>query len=224
MPHVTDTNIPPYDAIGLFGIDFGKFRGWGTASLIDERYLLTCAHNVFYESQSALSGVFHRAYNSPNPPGASGVKVDCAFIKRAFKTHHDRSWDIAVLRLDGPIHKIQPLRLGLVTENEQPDRNMLVAGYPGSHNYRMWEEEELVRGFNVPEHIFAYTHETETGVSGSPLFRKYLHQSEVYGVHSGLAENLEDKVGVLITEDTNAFIQQALSWRHHADHFVVVLD
>ncbi|MCA1450752.1 trypsin-like peptidase domain-containing protein, partial [Ensifer sp. IC3342] len=123
----------------MLRIEFPGFGGWGTASLIGERYLLTCAHNVFTDGQLAVSAQFHRAYNSENRPASNGVGVDCAFVKRAFKVAHDRSWDIAVLRLTEAFHQVQPLRLGVVTESEQPDRNMRVAGYPGTRHYRMWE-------------------------------------------------------------------------------------
>jgi len=130
----------------LLQIRFGSLGAWGTALLIDERCLLTCAHNVFSKGQAAVSASFHRAYNSEMPPVTTGVEVDCAFIKRVFKVGHDRTWDIAVLRLAEPIYKVQPLRLGVVTEHQQPDPNLTVAGYPGSRHYRMWEEQELVRG------------------------------------------------------------------------------
>ena len=171
-----------------------------------------------------MSARFYRAYNETTPPQPShGLEVSHAFIKRIFSEKHDRTWDIALLRLAAPVEFITSLRLGVVTEKGEPNREMRLAGYPGKKHYKMWEEEELVSGFDVPLHVFAYTHETETGVSGSPLYHQHRDHSKIYGVHSGLAMNLDDKVGVLITETTYDFLQKAINWNGLAKHFLVNL-
>ena len=127
MPCVQDADRPPYDAFGLLRVSLEGGGGWGTACLIDERYLLTCAHNVFHRKNAARGANFYRAHNAAHAPSGEGAIVDCAFVKRAFHENHDRSWDIAVLRLTQSIYNVRPVRLQVATKNEPPEPELRIA-------------------------------------------------------------------------------------------------
>jgi V8-like Glu-specific endopeptidase len=67
---------------------------------------------------------------------------------------------------------------------------------------------ELKHAVRMPVYM---QHDTEAGSSGSPIYswERRAEIARLYGVHSGLAQNREDKVGVLVTRVTHAFIEEA---------------
>jgi V8-like Glu-specific endopeptidase len=214
MPQVKEPHQPPYSSVSLLRVAFSNGdTGWGTGALIGGSHILTCAHNLISrkgEYEATRIDVFP-GYSSEREPGPKeGVPATHGFYHRAF-TEGDRSWDIGVIRLGKAVALPGYMRPYAV--EEEPDKELDIAGYPHGRHFLMWTDREIWTGINVPEHIFAYVHETEAGSSGSPVFQ-YDTRSGValqYGVHSGLAENLEDKVGVLITELTKAFVDYAVS-------------
>jgi V8-like Glu-specific endopeptidase len=222
MPQVTHPDKFPYHCVGLLQVTLhGGGGGWGTGTLIDQKYIITCGHNIVYGGKQASAAVFHPAYSSATQPTA-GLQVDCGFVKRLFMKG-DRSWDIGVYRLSNPHYLSKFMQPEIVEHNREPTKEMLVTGYPGDHHYHMWEDQEVVTGFNVAQHLFAYTHRTAPGSSGSPLYQHTGGKAFLYGVHSGLAQNLEDKVGVLITQETYGFVHAALQWGQ-AETFTIIID
>jgi V8-like Glu-specific endopeptidase len=215
MPKVQDPQEPPFCSVALLRIELNNARtGWGTGAVIDAQHILTCAHNLIsrhgqYEATriDAFPG-----YSSDRPPApVEGVSATNGFYPRVFAERADRSWDIAVLRLKDAIRL--PMYMSPVAVEQEPKKELQIAGYPSDHHYRMWTDVELWSGINIEEHIFAYLHETAAGSSGSPV---YEYETRVgvarqYGVHSGFAQNHEeDKVGVLITRVTKSFVDYAV--------------
>lgn len=225
MPQVANSQAFPYNAIGAVNVTLQDGNaGWGTGTLIGERYVLTCGHNIIYNRQAATSAVFYPGYNDVRQPAAGGTAMDCGFVKRAF-INGDRSWDIGLFRLANSVYANAYPQCSIVLANQEPAPEMTIAGFPSDHHFNMWEETELVSGFNVAISAFAYTHATSTGSSGSPLFQLGGNNNAfVYGVHSGLATNLDDKVGILITQTTYGFLAAAMQYNLQADTFVIVIE
>lgn len=221
MGQVMHPDSFPYHCVGLLQVTLeGGVVGWGTGTLIDEKYVITCGHNIVFDKRRAIAAKFHPAYSSPKPPPTGGFSANCGFVKHAF-LDDDRSWDIGVYRLSNSPSLKKYMQLRVVEHGDEPLEEMMATGYPSNHHYSMWEEQELVSGFNVAEHVFAYTHPTSTGSSGSPLYRHRDGNACIYGIHSGRADNRdEDRVGVLITEETSRFVHAALQWGP-TDRFVV---
>jgi V8-like Glu-specific endopeptidase len=216
MPKVEEPNTPPYSAVALLRIELGdEETGWGTGALIDATHILTCAHNLVSRNGSyeARAIEAYAAYSSGHPPPVGGgVAARHGFYRRDFVQRRDRSWDIGVIELARPVRVDVYMQPTAVTEQQDPPKELDIAGYPSGHHYRMWTDRELWSGINVAEHVFAYVHETEAGSSGSPIYQygRLAGAARLYGVHSGLAENLRDKVGVLITDVTRAFVEEAV--------------
>jgi V8-like Glu-specific endopeptidase len=214
MPEVRNPAATPYDTVALLHVvlDNGQ-EGWGSGALIDARHVLTCGHNLLArdESYRAVRITAFPGYSSrqrPNP--AHGAAAEHAFYCVPYVSRRDRSWDIGVVRLAAPVAR--PMYMTPFPVDSDPEQPLTIAGYPGDRHFRMWEDEEPWAGVDVREHVFAYTHDTEAGSSGSPIFqyRPIAQTLRQVGVHSGLAENLADKVGVLITQVTAAVVAAAL--------------
>jgi V8-like Glu-specific endopeptidase len=215
MPKVDDPQAPPFCSVALLRIELNDARtGWGTGAVIDAQHILTCAHNLIsrhgqYEATriDAFPG-----YSSDRPPApAEAVSASNGFYPRVFAEQADRSWDIAVLRLKQAIRL--PADMSPFAVEQEPKKELQIAGYPSDRHYRMWTDIELWSGIDIEKHVFAYLHETAAGSSGSPVY-EYEPRAGVarqYGVHSGFAQNRdEDKVGVLVTRVTKAFVDDAV--------------
>jgi V8-like Glu-specific endopeptidase len=214
VPQVKNPTKTPYDTLVLLRVALNTGAvGWGSGALLDGRHVLTCAHNLIsrHREYEAVQITVFPGYSSaqqPNP--ANGIAASHGFYCDPFVDKHDRSWDIGVVRLVASVAR--SMYMTPFPVDSEPDQPLHIAGYPGNRHFRMWEDEELWSGVDVAEHIFAYVHETEAGSSGSPIFqyRATAQTLRQFGVHSGLAENLEDKVGVLITQVTASFIAAAV--------------
>ncbi|HWJ51263.1 MAG TPA: trypsin-like peptidase domain-containing protein [Solirubrobacteraceae bacterium] len=215
MPEVATPNAPPYSAVALLRMVLSNGdAGWGTGAVIDATHVLTCAHNLIsrrgqYEARAIE--VFPGYSGAQAPAPGSGVAASRGFYQRAFVYAQDRTWDIGVIELKHAVRMSVYMQPNAVTEQQDPPKELDIAGYPSSRHFRMWTDRELWSGINVQEHVFAYTHDTEAGSSGSPIYswERRAEIARLYGVHSGLAQNREDKVGVLVTRVTHAFIEEA---------------
>jgi V8-like Glu-specific endopeptidase len=227
MGEIRNTDSFPYHCIGLLEITLGGGGvGWGTGALFDAKYVVTAGHCIVPQDKDVIAAKFHPAYDSVDPPTRGGTQIDCGFVKTAFahrKRGGEQDWDIGVYRLSNPISLKRYMDLTIVKYGNEPGTQMFATGYPKDHHYYMWEEQELVSGFNVAEHIFSYTHPTSGGSSGSPLYQYNGNKASIYGIHRGLAANHDDKTGVLITQETHRFVEAALQWRG-TDHFIVTID
>jgi len=234
MPRVVNTNIPPYESVALLKVTYNDgSTGWGTGALIGSNHVLTCAHNLIsrrsapVQYQATAIRVFPGYHSDRAPDDGQGVSASQYFYPTPFREQSDRTWDIGVVRLAQGIQRSVYFTPTEVTGNSEPPKELSVAGYPGSHHYWQWEDQEVWTGMNVQEHVFAYVHETEAGSSGSPVFHyatTWPRTIHLYGVHSGLAENLEDKVGVLITNVTNAFVRAVVGQPGPFSDFLVPVE
>ena len=220
MPRVTTPNQYPYDCVGLLHItlDDGS-SGWGTGTLIDDRHILTCGHNLFHKGSYAKAARFYPHYDSTQLP-SGGKAIAYGYLPTQF-AKLDVTWDIAVYRLEAPLYAPTKFMVPeVVTTTQEPTKTMDIAGYPSNKHYEMWTDQQVWNGIDVANHVFAYSHQTEAGSSGSPLFQLHGGTARIYGVHRGLAETTEDKVGVLITEVTAGFLLAATQ-RGPSDYFIV---
>lgn len=227
MPAVDNPNEYPFDCVGLLRVRLANGAiGRGTGALINEEFVVTCGHNIVYKDLLAIAARFYPAYTSDHEPArGTGLEIESGFVKKAFSQEGDRNWDIGVFRLAGRQYRKKYLVPTIVeVHGSLPNKDMLIAGYPSNQQFHMWRDEERVSGINVELHAFAYLHETAAGSSGSPLYFTEHGQARLYGVHSGFAENRpEDKVGVLMTQVTEAFVTAAMKFGRSND-FVNVID
>ncbi|MHB8286398.1 MAG: trypsin-like serine peptidase [Caulobacteraceae bacterium] len=224
MASVADTSKFPYNTIGLLSINLENgISGWGSGTLIDHSHILTCGHNIYFRKNKATSAVFYRGHNSDDPPTDGGLLIKCAFLTEYFR-QGDRSWDIGLYRLAKPLGGAATMTPTIVNRDSDLPVEPLLTGYPNVHHFNMWEEQELISGANVGDHIFAYTHDSSQGSSGSPLFTVSGGKASVMGVHSGLSYNRHpDKVGVLINMQTFGFNASARETTPKGDGFVTFL-
>jgi len=226
MPEVENASVSPYNTIVLLQIELntGKY-GWGSGALIDDRHVLTCAHNLLSrkgEYRATNITAYFEYSSGAQPDPAQGVRAMRGFYCDPY-ANGDRTWDIGVVRLAAVVGR--PLYMTPFAVDAEPLKLKFIAGYPGNRHFYMWQDEDVWTGINVPQHSFAYVHETEAGSSGSPVF-EYSAVAQTlrqYGVHSGLAENLEDKVGVLITSVTAAFVNRAVRMTEPLFEFLIGL-
>lgn len=224
MPKALDPSVTPYNTVALLRVKMNTGGvGWGTGAVIDANHVLTCAHNLVsrkgeYEATEIVAFPGYSSDKQPKP--SEGHAATHGFFPKPFVAAKDRSWDIGVVRLGAGVKLPKYMRPYAV---EGPEKVLRIAGYHGGRHYEMWEDEEVWDEINVPEHVFVYAHRTEAGSSGSPVFKSGGIQPLQYGVHSGLAENLEDKLGVLITKVTRKFVSDAVNAGVPATPFLVGL-
>ncbi|MHB8286397.1 MAG: trypsin-like serine peptidase [Caulobacteraceae bacterium] len=213
MPQVADSTVFPYNCIGLLLMNFDDGNSyWGTGALINAQYILTAGHNLFdYEDQHEItSAVFYRAYNSAGTPVDGGIRVEKAFVPHAFM-RGNQPWDIGVMRLERAIAGAPFMTPVVVTEAAQVPTEPILTGFPGDHHFVMWQEQETTSAIDIAQHVFAYTHDSSQGSSGSPLYAVANNTCSIYGVHTQIsAGNDDDKLGVLITMPVAGFIMASL--------------
>jgi V8-like Glu-specific endopeptidase len=224
MPQVHNSTTTPYDTVVLLRIelDTGEFA-WGSGALLNDKHVLTCGHNLISRQQryEAVRVTAFPGYSSAQRPDpADGFAARHGFYCDPFVSRQDRGWDIGVVRLAASIAR--PIYMIPFPVDSEPDQPLRIAGFPANRHFRMWEDEEVWTGVDIAEHVFAYAHETEAGSSGSPIFqyREIARTLRQFGVHSGLAENLDDKVGVLITRVTAMFIASAVGMHEPLPSFL----
>lgn len=223
MGKVDNPTQYPYSPVGLLHVTLdGGGEGWGTGTLINDRDILTCGHNLLYQGRYATSATFYPNYSAnQRPPAQSGLSIGAGFLPKPF-TRKDVTWDIGVYRLKNPQYTVRKFMTPtVVTQEQEPPKVLRIAGYPGNHHFEMWEDEQTWSGVDIGLHVFTYAHQTEAGSSGSPVFRIEGPEgtARIYGVHRGVLPDHEDKVGVLITEVTDGFIQAAIQARE-SEYFI----
>jgi hypothetical protein len=133
------------------------------------------------------------------------------FCPQAFP--RNRSWDIAIVRLDRPVDLDgYPKLWNIVSDSPH---QICIAGFPGGD--RLATSEGEWSGVNPAVNALSSINlVTAPGSSGSPIFMWDGDQPLVCAVHSGHAEDdkqqvTEDKLAILITPETAKFILRALA-------------
>ena len=218
---VQNVNIPPNTAVGYLAMQWSDGSwAYGSASMLDDRNLLTCSHNLVDQITEppprgyAIQVLFYPGYNQQSdvnpPPG--GLQVGLGLYSNNFAAGQD-AWDVAVLRLAEPV-EVPPAYYftPVVSGNELVGENAFITGYPGPANGQMWEDrDDEVAGVHIPTNTLLYTLDTWPGNSGSPIWTYDAVQDTVsqHAVHvSRQAQEL--RRGVLITQTIRGWIDAAL--------------
>jgi V8-like Glu-specific endopeptidase len=211
----------------------GWFRGTAAAFQVQVRgdspgqWLLTCAHNIVAQSSKgggyAEEAAFFPGYNQrTQPPQApqGGILTDRCYYPTAYRDGNDPTWDVALIRLRTAISPVPQALFRLIQVESFPGPfAAILAGYPGNRYGELCSEEDDVTpssGGNAPSAV-AFTHDTWTGNSGSPVF--YRAEGGTYaqfavhvagpGPDAPPHDNI--RVGILLTPAIHQWLARALS-------------
>lgn len=221
MNRINNVHIPPHSAVGYLAMHWST-GGWayGSGALIDDRHVLTCAHNLVDKHTDpaprgeAVAIRFYQAYNevSVDDPPPGGVLVHVGFYAHNYRMGQD-AWDVGICRLTVPVvppHGPFAYFTPVVTGNDIRDEEVNLTGYPGNRDGEMWQDRDQVAIVDVNTNTILYTHDTWAGNSGSPTWNYHPEEDRVYqhAIHvSRQAQEL--RRGLLITQPVFDWIEQA---------------
>jgi glutamyl endopeptidase len=220
MPQVlpSETARAPYSAVGLLRMSFsdGQLYG-GTGALIENRFVLTCAHNLVNAETGACATAirFYRAWNSRNQITAATPcqTALCAFSPPEYETTERQPWDIGLVYLNSPCVVTHFFLMQTVKTDASLPRELNLAGYPGNHQGEMWWERDEVDRIYVPHNSLFHLHDSFKGSSGSPVYEYNSDKDEVhlYAVHTHGPNDLKRATLLtpLVVERVQAAINKA---------------
>lgn len=219
-------NIPFYGALVTAMYDFTGF-------LVGDDTLLTCAHGLWLD---ATSGILDDGVRNMFFPGrveiygAIGLgdqwgknykyyaKATEAYLKSDYLTNRSFGRDWAVLRLDTPIGKDLGYRILTPYSDSNPSFKMV--GYP-TYN-QSHEHVSLTNPIrNLMNGTVNYSSRTSDGMSGSPIYNSYPHNSEytilthpfnelrkAYAIHLGYDPSSGNGIGIWIGQDIRELTEE----------------
>ncbi|WP_139242674.1 Ig-like domain-containing protein, partial [Enterococcus moraviensis] len=184
---VENTKLFPYTPISrIYAYENHEtlFFGGGSAALISEDMVLTCAHAVWNKEKGFLPKIHVAPATNlgVHPYGLSTAKK--VYVMKKYLQNSDVYWDMALVKLDKPVGK-QTGWLGL-DYKENSDDIYTLTGYPGEYQGAMYTEsrkiDQSIEGKASWEKEAIYSLFDGTGGnSGSPL---YDSQNRISGVVS----------------------------------------
>jgi glutamyl endopeptidase len=221
---VNPTNVPPFYWTGQLEIQFPNgTQGTGTGILIDEYYVLTCAHNLYQKQFGgyAKKVTFALARNGANNPyGVVGVKAQQ--VPEDYKTlsppSPDNSGNVKDYTKYLSDYGLVKLEKGLspagitypamyaADDNSLKEKSVDIAGYPGDKLPRtMWHAEGNLPK-EIDQHFLFYQISTYSGQSGSAvtaLFKNLVNPTvpRIVGIHVAGVQDLNTNFAVRITQD-----------------------
>lgn len=192
---VTNATVPPYRWIGQLECSWRSGPNTvGTATLIDDRFLITCAHNLFDTStgQHMTGAVFRPALtrNAGAIQAPFHLPVDRWVVPEEYRTHGgppppvggvpveditDYLYDYGVVRLRAPAPAqllppmFQPYWPGAATVRSTP---FTITGYSGDLDDTACTQYRRSGSVSVDnnEEFVAYRMSTYHGDSGAPIY------------------------------------------------------
>lgn len=218
MERVHDANRPPFDAIGVLQISFSNGAGgWGTGALIDSTTVLTCSHNLTRQGADpprAEAIRFFPAWNqSPFPPfpPADGITAQCAMASDRYRGGED-DWDIGLVKLTAAVD-LPFYMVPAVTDNQGlVGEELHITGYPGDQDGEMWWDTDEVANIDIALNTLLFVVDTETGSSGSPIYKYNAVRDTTYqfAVHVARTDAHGLKRGILITPAVHEWLLAAI--------------
>ena len=205
---VTNTGRVPYRYIGQIVCTYKRknntqFTSLGTAFLVGESIILTCAHCVYSNDGTLVSAYFYPAQNGygnrPYKYKCSTVHVPANY-KTAIANNNatnKEKYDYAVVELTQKAGaKLGYFALGGYKTNYNDSyligKKCTVVGYPGEKAGKLYRHKGSIRSFNDGKYTMSYRMDTTPGQSGSPVIHVAKGQYYVVGIHratNGIDQN-----------------------------------
>jgi V8-like Glu-specific endopeptidase len=230
---VPDPRAPPYSAVGMLMMHWTTGLWYsGSGALIDDRTILTCAHNLVDQQGGrpplgrADGILFYPAYNQVRPqiPPPNGLEVVSAVYPNAYVNGQD-AWDVGICRLRHAYLPPQPRFFfqPRATGEELVGVETSLAGYPGPAMGEMWWDRDEVNGVELTTNTCLFTHDTWRGNSGSPVWTYDANRDVVvqHAIHVSQSPG-ELRRGVLITTAVDNWIRANRGAVQHAPHTTAV--
>lgn len=203
---VLDTTTVPYQSVVMLRSVFSSTITYGTGVVVGKDTILTAAHNIYDVNKGiwASSVVAYPAKSGTTEPYGA-YEADDYYMFRVYQTNGGAAEsDIAVVKLktalDSSIGYLTPVTEVSVGESVQ------VPGYPYPFNrgYQMYTMFAPVT--IVESNLLAYTVDTESGQSGSPVLNS---RNQIVGIH--ILGSTDYNIARRITSDVLTMIQLAKS-------------
>lgn len=171
------------------------WNGWGTASLLGARTIMTASHVVPWGSSNWKALFVPAYYNGASIHGAWAA----SWVTNAqgYSTHSQGD-DMAVMRLDVPLgNNLGWFGFRTYTSDLEDQNIWTLPGYPwdkdpGNPAYRPWMHENfpIIDDDNDGAGVeLEYRADTEGGQSGAPVYAWFGGSPLVVGTHSGGEDN-----------------------------------
>lgn len=199
---VVDTTVAPYQSVVMLRSTFSERINYGTGVVVGKDTILTAAHNVYDADKGtwASSVIAYPAKSGATEPYGSYEASDY-YMFRAYQTNGGLAdSDMAVIKIKNPlpafIDHLVPMTGVNVGESVQ------MPGYPYRFvgmMYTMFAPVTIVES-----NLMAYTVDTESGQSGSPVLNS---QNQIVGIH--ILGNTDYNIARRITDEVLTMIQLA---------------
>ncbi|AXE96292.1 trypsin-like serine peptidase [Paraburkholderia sp. 22099] len=205
---VSNTRISPWNGVGMLEMLFPDGKSYiGTATLVDDTHVATCAHNLF---DSACGGRatairFYPANNGSADHPYGSFAANKIYYPEAFEQdEQDDGLDYGIIRLVKAVPEdLTKYTLKIAADRDLQTTAMQIAGYPGDKQpaKTMWSGTGALT--EVTPTLLSYRISTAQGQSGSAIVAKDdAGQWCIYGIHVG--SRAAANIGCRINETVKA--------------------
>jgi glutamyl endopeptidase len=219
---VNDTTVYPHNSIGQVIMEFPNGKRYaGTGTLLDEYYVLTCAHNLFsYNDGGYATRVdFYPARNGDNYPYGR-YSARRFFLPQEYAMLHNPDpnehgvvedytqymFDFGLIQLSQPVGNAGYLGMYAARDEDLEALQVNITGYPGDKpRGTMWGADGIFdRG--ISEEFLFYTISTYRGQSGSAV-KGHINGLDpnnnlrIVGVHVAGSQRLYSNFAVRLNQD-----------------------
>lgn len=226
---VNPTTVFPYWSTGQLVMTFPNGKQYtGTGTLIDERHVLTCAHNLFGEGQGGpAQQVLYLPARDGNTVPYGVALAERIFYPENYVLHPPANpnvegivvqdytqylFDYGLVRLNAGINPGNLMTMYAAADNALQGQDVELAGYPGDKPIgTMWNGSGVLPN-QLDEHFLFYGISTYKGQSGSSIrFATGAPQNplRIVGIHVAGLPQFNANFAVRLTDE---IIEQMADW------------
>lgn len=212
---ISNTKTAPWDGVGMLEMTFPDGQTYvGTATLVDDTHLATCAHNLFYGAAGgrAASVRFYPANNGAADHPYGSYVANKLYYPAGFETDEDnRSLDYGIVRLAKAVPaNLTRYALKIAADKDLASLDVQIAGYPGDKlpADTMWCGSGRLT--EVGAKLLNYRISTYEGQSGSAVAAKDAGGKWcIYGIHvsGGAASNTACRINSTVKNNMDSWIR-----------------
>lgn len=187
--------------------DSGGFHNLGTAFIVDEHTLMTCAHCLYSGTQKkAMSAIYAFVYYD-NDTKCSVYPAIYSHVPMQY-INGDSNYDYGILTFSDSFKGFGAYELGVMTDVSNVKIPVSVTGFPDDSNY-----SKLGLRYTSPctvtstdNYIINFSGKIYGGQSGSPLYTTTTYKNTKYNIVTGITKTTVS--ATRITPDILAFAYQ----------------
>ena len=187
--------------------DGNGFHNLGTAFIVDEHTLMTCAHCLYNSTQKkAVSAIYAFVYYN-NDTRCSVYPAIYSHVPIQY-INGDSNYDYGILTFSDSFEGFGAYELGVMTDVSNANISVNVTGFPDDGNY-----SGLGLRYTSPctvtstsDYMIHFSGKVYGGQSGSPLYTTTTYKNTKYNIVTGITKTTGS--ATRITPDILAFVYQ----------------